>query len=186
MTDEELLLIGAWIDAIGTDISAIAEIRALAGRNGLNNKLVSIGEGLQAVGTFIIGTVTTDDRLNFSGNWIDGVGAATSSLAAYRQFTDEENGDENIQLEVIGDLFQSMGASVSSLADHLIGNADYALGNAIQALGAGLEAIGGVYELNERNETGQPITTSGAIFQSIGSNYNAFLATRDAIRDGTI
>lgn len=121
MTDEEMILIGVWIAAIGTNISAIGEIRELAGLNDMNKKLETIGEGLQAVGAFLEGTVTTDDPLNFTGNWIDGVGAATSSLAAYLQVIDEGNERENIRLGILGVSFQSMGAGISALADHLAG-----------------------------------------------------------------
>jgi hypothetical protein len=177
--DEYKLLTGAWLDAIGTIISAIAEVRELAGFNDLNNKLVAIGEGLQAVGTLLIGTVATEDPLGFSGEWIDGAGAAASALGACLQDVDPENGEEGVRLETIGNAFQSMGAAISALADHLAGEEEYALGNAVQALGAGLEAVAGVYELNERGEEGQPIATIGAIIQAIGSNLNAIIATRD-------
>lgn len=179
MTDDEKLLIGAWLDAVGTIISAYGELRALAGFNNINSKLVAIGEGLQAIGTLLVGTVTTDDPLNFAGNWIDGVGAGVAGVGAYMQYLDPENGDDGVLLEVIGDVFQSMGAAISSYADRLAGEEGYAVGNAIQALGAGLEAVGGAYELNDREEEGQSITTIGAIIQAIGSNLNAILLTKE-------
>ncbi|GAE24398.1 hypothetical protein JCM9140_317 [Halalkalibacter wakoensis JCM 9140] len=181
MKDEEKLLTGAWLDAIGTLISATAEMRALAGLDEINNKLITIGEGLQAVGTLLIGTVTTDDPLNFTGNWIDGAGAATSALAAYIQDVGDENMVDGLRLGILGDVFQSMGASISSLADHLMGEEGYAIGNALQGLGAGLEAIGGVYDLKGREE-GQIITTIGAILQALGSNINAVIITRETFQ----
>ncbi len=79
MDDEYKIVAGNWLDAIGNIISAIAEIRTLAGINDINNQLVEIGEGLQAVGNSLIGTVETDDYLDFSGNWIEGAGAVASS-----------------------------------------------------------------------------------------------------------
>ncbi|MDT8861406.1 hypothetical protein N0O92_14385 [Alkalihalobacillus sp. MEB130] len=182
MNDNHKLLTGAWLDAIGTIISAIAEVRALAGLNTINNRLVTVGEGLQAVGTLLVGTVTTDDPLNFAGNWIDGAGAATSSIAAYLQDVDDENEIDYTQIEILGDALQSMGASISATADHLMGEQEYALGNSLQGLGAGLEAIGGVYKLNQREENGQLLTTIGAIIQALGSNYNALIAARDMMQ----
>lgn len=83
MLDDDKLVTGAWLDAIGTIMSAVAEVRTLAGLNDINKKLVAIGEGLQAVAAIFIGTVTEEDPLNFLGNWIDGAGAAASSLGAY-------------------------------------------------------------------------------------------------------
>ncbi|MBU8908846.1 DUF6944 family repetitive protein [Desertibacillus haloalkaliphilus] len=176
--DEYKLLSGAWLDAIGTIVSAIAEGRELAGIQNSNELLVTIGEGLQAVGSLLIGTVATDNVLDFTGNWIDGVGASASSLGAYLQAFDE-NGDDNIRLEALGDTFQSMGSSISAAADHFEGEHDYAIGNATQALGAGLEAIAGVFRLNERGEEAQPISTIGAVLQAIGSNFNAILYTNE-------
>ncbi|WNF37223.1 hypothetical protein RJD24_01825 [Bacillaceae bacterium IKA-2] len=181
MVDNDKLVVGAWIDAIGTIISAIAEVRTLAGLDGSNNKLVAIGEGLQAFGTMLIGTVLEEDPLNFVGNWIDGAGAAASSLGAYFQYTDIDNGVDSIRLAVIGDLFQSLGAAISAKADYLSKDIDniFAIGNGLQSLGAGLEAIGGVYELKERADEGQPLTTIGAILQAAGSNLNALALTND-------
>lgn len=179
MLDDDKLVTGAWLDAIGTIMSAVAEVRTLAGLNEINKKLVAIGEGLQAVGAILIGTVTEEDPLNFLGNWIDGAGAAASSLGAYLQYADAANGDDNIRLEIVGDLFQSLGSAFSASADYLSEKVDniFAIGNGLQALGAGLEAIGGVYELNEREVDGQPITTIGAILQAVGSNLNALVLT---------
>ncbi|WP_078554480.1 DUF6944 family repetitive protein [Alkalihalobacterium alkalicellulosilyticum] len=177
-TESERLLVGAWLDAVGTSLSAIAETRELVGLNELNNRLVAIGEGLQAVGTLLIGTVTTDDALNFTGNWIDGAGAAASSLGSYLQDQDEENGERNIRLEMFGDFLQSMGASISAVADYQAGEIEYAKGNALQGVGAALEVIGTELDLKERVE-GQPLITIGAILQAIGSNTNALVATRE-------
>ncbi|MBM4763462.1 hypothetical protein [Bacillus sp. B15-48] len=175
-TDEYKVLTGAWIDALGTIISAIAEIRALAGIDEINNKLVAIGEGLQAVGSLVVGTAFEEYPFGFAGNWIDGAGAATSSLAAYLQDVEGENPD-NIRLEILGDSFQSVGASIAAAGDYIIGEHLFAIGNSIQALGAGLEAIGGMYELNDKEAKAQILSTIGAILQAIGSNFVAILLT---------
>lgn len=181
MIDDYKLVTGAWLDAIGTILSAIAEIRAFQGIDQINNQLVAVGEGLQAVGTMLVGTVTTDDPLNFAGNWIDGAGAATSSIAAYLQDVEHNTiGEEDLlRIEILGDSLQAMGASISALADHLIGEHAFAFGNGLQGLGGILEATGEVYELRERE--GQPLITLGAILQAIGSNFNAVVATRELI-----
>ncbi|UJW56151.1 hypothetical protein HXZ66_01325 [Bacillus sp. A116_S68] len=178
--DDQKLLVGAWLNAIGTIISAAAEVRALAGFDDINNKLVSIGEGLQAVGTSIAGTVPEDNPLNFAGDWIDGGGAALASIAAYLQDIDEENGVDNIRLEALGGAFQSMGAAMSALADHSAGEHNYALSNILQSLGAGLESIGATYEVRGQ-EGGQALITIGAIIQAAGANYYALLLSRETL-----
>ncbi|MCE7793897.1 hypothetical protein K8O68_16000 [Salipaludibacillus sp. CUR1] len=181
VTDEQLkLFTGAWLDATGSTLSASAAAGNLAGLNEINNKLTAVGEGLQAAGALIIGTVSADDPLDFAGNWIDGAGAATSSLAAYLQYIDEENGADNIRLDILGDSLQSMGASISALSDYSTGETGIAAGNALQGLGAGLEAIGGTYELREKEEA-QLLNTVGAALQAIGATLNAILVTRDIL-----
>ncbi|UTR16794.1 hypothetical protein MM221_09900 [Salipaludibacillus sp. LMS25] len=182
VVDDEKLLVGAWLNAIGTIISAAAEVRALAGFDDINNRLVSIGEGLQAVGTSIAGTVPEDNPLNFAGDWIDGAGAALASIAAYLQDIDDENGVDNIRLEALGDAFQSMGAAMSALGDYVTGEYGYALGNTLESLGAGLESIGATYEIREQ-EGGQALITIGAIIQATGANYNALLLSRETLEN---
>jgi hypothetical protein len=181
VTDDYKLVTGAWLEAIGTIISALAETRELVGITEFNNRIVAVGEGLQAVGSMLIGTVETDDPLNFAGNWIDGAGAAGSSMASYLKYLEPENREANIRLEILGDSFQSMGASISALADHLAGEEVLALGNAAQGLGAGLEAIGANYRLKDRREEGQSLITIGAIIQAFGANLNAIVITRELI-----
>ncbi|MCT8140024.1 hypothetical protein H1D32_21445 [Anaerobacillus sp. CMMVII] len=183
MDDQQKQVIGAWIDAIGTIISAVGELRELAGLNDINKKLVAIGDALQAVGPMIIGTAQIDDPLNFAGNWIDGAGAAAASLGAYREYIGVGDEEGNLRIEFLGYIFQSMGASLSALADYLAGEDELAVGNALQGLGAGLEAIGAIYLLSDRKQEGQPITALGAILQAIGSNYNAVVVTRDFLRE---
>ncbi|PRR92602.1 MULTISPECIES: DUF6944 family repetitive protein [unclassified Bacillus (in: firmicutes)] len=178
--DKHKILTGAWIDAFGKIISAIAEIRSLAGMNEINNKLVAIGEALQAVGSFVIAIASEEYSYAFTGNLIDGAGASTSSYAAYLQDVEGQNSD-NLRLEILGDSFQSIGSSIIATGDYIIGEQLFAVGNSIQALGAGLEAIGGVYELKDKEEKAQILSTLGAISQAIGSNFVAILLTDELI-----
>ncbi|WP_416151773.1 DUF6944 family repetitive protein [Salipaludibacillus sp. HK11] len=174
---------GAWIVAIGTLISAFGATRELVGLNDINNRIATIGEGMQAVGAMLIGTVATESSLEFAGNWIDGIGAGTSSFATYLQDTSEETGEGGIRLEVLGNLFQSMGASLSALSNYNEGEPIYFKANVLQALGAGLEAIGALYELNEKAVQGQPITAIGAILQASGANLNVVYITKEFVGD---
>ncbi|SES64824.1 hypothetical protein SAMN05216389_101241 [Oceanobacillus limi] len=178
MTDEEKLVTGAWIDAAGTIIAAIASNRAFEESPSISNKLTAVGDGLQAVGTAFMASVTTDNHLSFTGNWIDTIGAAATSLAEYMQGLDETVDADFIRLEVLGESFQSIGASMSSFASYLLGEKELAIGNALQGLGAGLEAIGSVHEL-KGNQAGQIIGAIGAILQAIGSNYYAVVVTKE-------
>ncbi|RXJ02779.1 hypothetical protein DS745_05570 [Anaerobacillus alkaliphilus] len=183
LSDREKILIGTWLDAIGTIISAIGETRELLGLNDINKLLVAIGDGLQGAGPFLIGTAREDEPLAFAGNWIDGAGGATASLGAYREFIGLGEEKDNLRIEFLGYILQSKGASLSAVADYLAGEEQLAVGNAIQSLGAGLEAIGAVLLIKDREREGVPITTLGAILQAIGANYNAIIITRDYLEE---
>jgi hypothetical protein len=126
--------------------------------------------------TAIMGTASSTEPMNFAGNWINGAGAATSSLAAYLQ--DIENGEENERLEILGDSLQSLGSSTSAISNYRQGDDEMAIGNGLQGLGAGLESIGGVMVLRGEG-AGQILLTIGAIAQLIGSNYNALIITEE-------
>ncbi len=182
LTDSEKILIGTWLDALGTVISAIGEVRELLGLNEINKLLVAIGDGLQGVGPFLIGTAAEDDPLMFAGNWIDGAGGTAASLGAFREYIGLGEEEDNLRIELLGYILQSKGASISAVADYLAGEEGLAFGNALQGLGAGLEAIGAVYLLRNMEDIGTPITTLGAILQAIGSNYNAVIVTRQFLQ----
>ncbi|WP_280772063.1 DUF6944 family repetitive protein [Salipaludibacillus daqingensis] len=182
MKEEYNQLTGAWLDAFGTIISAYGETRTLVGLNDINNQLLMIGDGLQAFGSGLEGTIAKDSSLDFAGNWIDGAGAATSSFTAYLEDRVETERDELIQLGLLGSSFQSMGASMSALSDYLQEEYKYFVGNALQGLGAGLEAIGSLYVLNEKEMQGQYLKVLGATFQAIGSNLVVIYLTKDLLK----
>ncbi|WP_017473023.1 DUF6944 family repetitive protein [Amphibacillus jilinensis] len=172
---QEIVQAGALIIALGTNISAVAESRQAMGIEAYGDLLATIGEGLQAVGAFVIGTVPDEGILSFSGNWIDGIGAATSSVGSYLALTNTVDRDQSERIIVIGDSFQSMGASMSALSDYEADNVNSARGNVTQALGAGLEAIGTLLIINDNPESGQLIVAIGSTLQAIGANYIARL-----------
>ncbi len=179
--DDYKALIGAWIDAIGTIITAYSEMRAYVGLDEYNNQLVAIGDGLQALGTMIVGTVTEEYPIIFTGSWTQGAGAATSSYAAYLRQVEGED-DENVRLEIVGDSLQSLGASLVAFGEYSKGNNLYALTSSLQSLGAGLEAIAANYELASRPEA-RLIAMLGASIQALGSNLFAIKVTKEFVEE---
>lgn len=179
--DDFKVLIGAWTDAVGTILSAYSEMRAFVGLDEYNNQLVAVGEGLQALGTMIVGTTTEETPIIFAGSWIDGTGAATSSYAAYLRQVQGEN-DDNIRLEILGDSLQAMGAFFVSFGEYLRGEDVYAVANSLQSLGAGIEAIAGNYELANRTEA-RLLALIGSSIQALGSNFFAVTVTKELLQD---
>lgn len=170
-------LVGAWTDAIGTILSALAEARAYMGLDEYNNQLVAIGEGLQAFGTMLVGTSIEETRIVFAGNWIAGTGAAASSVSAYSRQIQGEN-KENVRKEVLGDSLQSLGMSLAAYGAFASGQKIYGIANSLQSLGTGIEAIAGTYELQEREEA-RLLALIGASIQTTGSNLFAVSLTKE-------
>lgn len=174
-------LSGNWLLTIGAIIVAIAESRELVGLNQVNNKLISTGEAVEALGTSLISMTETDDPINFFGYWTNTAGAATTSVAAYLQdMEDEMVQEDGLNLEVLGEGLQSIGASISSYADLRMGNERSAIGNGIQGLGSAVETIGAVFEIRKK-PVGQLLAAIGAIIVAIGSKFGAIVTTKEIL-----
>lgn len=176
--DEFKAILGAWIDVIGTVVSAIAETRAFLGFDQLYNFTLAIGEGFQALGELIVSTSGHDGPLFFLGSWINAGGAATSSVSAYLS---ESVGEEAqyVKEQILGDSLQSMGSFLQSLGDYSLGNYVYSAGNALQSFGAGLEAIAGNFELRNSDDKAKLLAMVGSWFQASGANVFAIELTKN-------
>jgi hypothetical protein len=179
--DDFKALIGAWTDAVGTILSAYSEMRAFVGLDEYNNQLVAVGEGLQALGTMVVGTTTEDAPILFVGNWIDGTGAATSSYAAYLRQVQGEN-EDNVRLEILGDSLQALGSFFAAFGEYLRGEDVYTFASSLQSLGAVLEAIAGNYELANRTEA-RLLALIGSSIQALGSNLFAIAVTKELLQE---
>ncbi|MET3698264.1 hypothetical protein SAMN05877753_108120 [Bacillus oleivorans] len=179
MEEQDKLIFGAWVQAIGTVIAAIGstpiqklpsewrEAFSLWGNvmQATGNALVADGEDefyervgneIQAIGnvTVVAGLVIEfegdiGERLNITGNWMQSLGAAT----AFGYELDQEP-DDSLPLEISGNLLQM-------------------LGNAMQALG-------GIYKLEEKkdrysfssknhDDLSQSLEVNGSWIQAVGS-----------------
>lgn len=177
--DEFKAMVGAWSDAGGTILSAIAETRVYHGLEEWNNYMIAIGEALQAFGEILVGTSGHDGPLFYLGSWINEAGAATSSIAAYLTAVEGDQ-DAYIHIQILGEALQSMGSAFQSYGDYLLGNYIFSAGNALQSLGAGLESIAGLYDLQGKDEA-RLLAMIGSWIQASGSNLFAVEMTKNII-----
>jgi hypothetical protein len=183
---ELILLTGAWIQVLGTVIAAIGET-ILVNEEHAGFRLVSIGNGfeaagnsLQAVGAEKVSDGSEAERFRITGDWIQAAGNLTNVKAAELQFSEEEI--EGLNLDVIGDSVQSVGAALEAYGA-CIGNARFkkllTTGNTIQSLGAALEAIGETFILREERELGLQISAFGSYAQAAGAAMAAVALTKE-------
>jgi hypothetical protein len=181
-----MILTGAWIQVLGTVIAAIGET-VLVKEEHAGFRLVSLGNGFEAAGNSLqaaggekVSSGSDGERFRITGAWIQAAGNLTNVRAAELQFSGEEI--EGLNLDVIGDSVQSIGAELEAYGAS-IGNARFkkllTAGNTIQSLGAALEAIGETYILNGERELGLQITAFGSYAQATGAAIAAVALTKE-------
>ncbi|MBB5174189.1 DUF6944 family repetitive protein [Texcoconibacillus texcoconensis] len=173
MNDEELILIGSWVDAIGQAVSAIGATGQMQRDEDRDTRLVVIGEAMQSIGNALEGTGTPDMQ-EALGDWIESGGAGGSSLGASLQLRGDEEG--GTRLEILGDSFQALGGAISATTED---DQYLVLANQLQSLGAGLEAIGGTYEVRGLTRRGAMLNTLGSWVQAAGGALQAKVVTED-------
>ncbi|NMH70802.1 hypothetical protein HF072_18655 [Bacillus sp. RO3] len=189
--DRLILITGAWTQVIGTVIAAIGETVIIQEERNkqeqpIGFRLVSIGNGIEATGNALQGVGAEklsdgsfEETIRVIGDWIQASGNATNVVAAELQFAGREL--EGLNLDVLGDTVQSIGAGLEAYGATLETRefSDLlAAGNTLQSLGAAIEAIGEVYILKEKKDIGLQITAFGSYAQAAGATIAAIALTK--------
>jgi hypothetical protein len=181
--NQNLEIIGAWIQAVGTIITAVGYTNRLP-------KIEIIGDELQAVGSFLqaIGETkswsknTKAQPIEKTGNWMQAIGASSKAVGRTRELFKEDI--ENLRLAIIGSSFQSLGAFLEAVKERKdLSECEQLkiIGNSLQSLGASLGAIGGIYDLSKKNSSFY-LESSGNWIQAIGANLAALGQTNFKIK----
>lgn len=178
MANASKLLIGSWLNAIGTILVALTEINELRSDDRINDKIISIGEVLESVGSYLMAIDEKEEADNFTGNMMESVGSTIAAIGNYTLYLDPSSLEDGLAYEIIGDLVQAIGSSISAYKSFENEDEKQLLGNVLQSLGAGLEALGAYFELEGNEGIGNFIAAKGAIIQSVGSVIFASVTTR--------
>ena len=177
MDNQKKEIFGAWIQAIGTVMSAVGSTPTLRISEGLKNDLNLWGNELQATGNALQADAQKEVSLEKIGNEIQAIGNSLVIAGILIDFKDETEE----KLNITGNWFQALGGS-AALGNELMDKESNPnqiftiIGNLLQVIGNSLQAIAGTYELREEKDPklqvkfdSQTLDVSGSWIQAVGS-----------------
>ena len=161
LLDQYKEILGAWMQAAGNIISAIASTPTDRLSNSTQQNLNTFGLALQAAGN---GLETegqgTPFSLEYIGNALGTIGVLEAFTAVIIEFPEETDTTLNIQ----GNLLQAVGSTIAAFdetqdtttagsLEGFIGNIIQTIGSVIQIMGIQVQAEGSQQNDNEQNQT---------------------------------
>ena len=143
LLDQYKEILGAWMQAAGNIISAIASTPTDRLSDSAQANLNTVGLALQAVG----GGLETEGQgtpfsLEYIGNALATIGVLEDLTAAVIEFPDETDTTLNIQ----GNLLQALGSAIAAVDETqdstTVGQLEGFIGNVIQTIGSVIQVIG--------------------------------------------
>lgn len=158
--------ISAWIEAIGTVISAIGSTPSQVLSDAMLRDLNIIGLALQAVGSGLI--PENQDDLFKIGSQLEAIGNLVSLQA---EFIENENVSSVLSSQ--GDLIEAVGGAltIDFTGNQSIQNALNNIGDVIQVIGASYQALSVRYPPNSQKN--QEVNTVGSWIQAVGAVLSA-------------
>jgi hypothetical protein len=175
---------GAWIQAVGTVLSAIGNTPNKSLSEDTLDNLDIVGNELQATGNALEADAIVDPAsLTKIGNQIQTIGNLTVLAGLIMDFSEVTEQE----LTIKGNLLQALGGS-AAVADSLddertLDELLSIYGNGLQVIGNTLQAISGILELN--NEDSGDLNTAGSWIQAVGSVLSALVQSQSTPSSST-
>jgi hypothetical protein len=179
MGNEFKATLGAWIQAIGTVLSAIGNTPIKSVSEDTLANIDIVGNELQATGNALEADAIKDPgNLTKIGNQIQSIGNLTVMSSLMIDFNEATKQELNIK----GNLLQAFGGS-AAVADSLdeertLDELLSIYGNALQVIGNSLQAVSGILELN--NEDSGDLNVIGSWIQVVGSILSALVQSQSS------
>ncbi|MDQ0216511.1 hypothetical protein J2S13_002971 [Oikeobacillus pervagus] len=163
-------LMGNWIQAIGTVISAIGSTPSTILSEDFRKDLGLVGNVLQGAGNALLADVEREITLEKIGNEIQAIGNSTVVAGMIIDFEEETQQ----KLIITGNWFQALGG-LTSIGDELQDESGQPLNiiaNLLQSIGNSMQALGGIVELQygeAAKEKSQRYEINGSWIQAVGS-----------------
>jgi hypothetical protein len=172
-------VLGAWVAAIGTILSAIASTPnddgEQVGNQDNKTKLNVIGNALQAIGN-ILGSIVEEQPITRLGEQVQAAG----NLTVIYGIVSDNDEKTKTKLEISGNSMQLFGGILEIVAVFGESFSEEFLnivGNALQSIGNGLQVVGGEFELTGDDDTSQALGFWGSWIQAGGSVISAIDAS---------
>jgi hypothetical protein len=179
MGNEFKATFGAWIQAIGTVLSAIGNTPIKSVSEDTLENIDIVGNELQAAGNALeADAIKNPGNLTKIGNQIQSIGnliVISALMIDFNEVTRQE-------LDIKGNLLQALGGS-AAVADSLdeertLDELLSIYGNALQVIGNSLQAVSGILELN--NEDSGDLNVIGSWIQAVGSILSALVQSQSS------
>ncbi|WP_417899186.1 hypothetical protein ABN702_01930 [Bacillus haimaensis] len=178
MDSENKILIGSWIQAVGTVLSAVSSTRFLVRVEEQSEGLDMVGNVLQATGNALEADGQEGYTIGKIGNGIQAIG----NITVISGLLIEEDTIIRDKLFISGNLLQALGGA-AALRDEWDGpdvDTMAIIGNLLQVIGNSLQAIGGANEIKTgESESIEAIINTGSWIQAIGSVILAIDITKE-------
>lgn len=186
---EQLIITGAWIQTIGAGVASIGNtFIATAEENSetaggelyvLGNGIEATGNAIKAIGRTNLPLDNEDETFGTMGAWFQAAGNVANVVGGSQALTGKR--DEGLNIDILGDVFQSTGAAfeatISSLS-HTAYTEWIAIGQSIQSFAVAIEAIGLLYIKKGKVKFGQQIVALGSYGQTAGAAIAAIGLTK--------
>ncbi|WP_233880080.1 DUF6944 family repetitive protein [Virgibacillus halodenitrificans] len=167
MDNRTKALVGSWIQAVGTTMSAISNTSLTIREEAFSSYLDLWGNVLQGTGNALVADSEEELSLDKWGNKIQSTGNLVNVVGFLADVSEEVETELNIK----GNLIQSAGGSLSfadALNEDLTESSFYDIyGNLLQIIGNSMQGIAGIKEL--KSADGELINTIGGWIQAVGS-----------------
>lgn len=166
LQNQHIETLGAWLQAAGTILSAIASTPTNQISSSTQRNLNTVGLALQAAGSGLeTEGQSTPFSLEYIGTAIGTIGILESLTTAIIEFPDETDTLLNIQ----GNLLQALGSSIAAVDETMdstsLGTAEGIVGNLLQTVGSVIQVFG--LKVQSQDQTSNTQTNEG-------NNHNQF------------
>ncbi|MCA0987493.1 DUF6944 family repetitive protein [Guptibacillus algicola] len=188
---ELYVITGAWLQTIGASVTAIGNTIAASVNDDeedekvsselyiLGNAVEATGNSLQAIGQTRI-QKSEDETIGIIGDWLQAAGNIANVVGGSTVLNG--NVEEGLNVDIIGDVIQSIGAAFEAQSSSLR-DSDYAAlitsGQRIQSVSVAIEAIGLVYVKKGKDKLGEQLIAVGSYGQTAGAALSAIGLTKE-------
>jgi hypothetical protein len=179
---DSIILIGAWIQVLGSGIVSIGNTLVAMGEKGeivdevggdlyaIGNAIEATGDSLQAIGRTNLSVGKQEEMLGILGSWLQAAGNASNAVGGAQALSLDE--DDGLTIDIIGGVVQTIGAGFEAQGSSLSQSAYARLittGLTIQTYALSIETIGLLFIKRKRIKLGEKILALGSYAQTAGT-----------------
>lgn len=183
MGGSNTLLIGSWINAIGTIVVALSEIKDLTSDQPVSDTIVELAGIMELLGLALMRIDIEEGLDEGTDNMIESFGDADDEELTYLSLVNPSLFGFSLFQQIIGGVMDAANSAFSPQTTNFDNEEEKLLiGNLLQSLGIGLELLGVFTESKVNNEeTADFIVAQGSIIQSVGALIFAGITTKEYI-----